>query len=113
MYNPHLPPRSAASTPPLSESDYQRLREEVAHELRYEMRKMGYQKLFTMALQGAILVFLAVILFLAARRYHDFMLWAVGLCLLLFGCLEFLDLEYLHSGHNWMDNFKSGKKRLH
>lgn len=86
----------------LSESDYARLRQDLAQDLKQEIRRAGHQHLFAMGLQALVLVFMAVVLFLSSDRHHDFMLWAVGICLLLFGMLEFLDLDYVQTGHHWL-----------
>lgn len=90
----------------LSESDYHRLRQDMAQQLRQELRRSGRQHYFAMGLHALVLVILAVLLFISSQRYHDFMLWAVGLCLLLFSALEFLDLDYVQGGRSWLDVFQ-------
>lgn len=98
-------PEASPQRPPLSEAEYQQLCQDVAQQLRKELRRSGRQHYFAMGMHALMLVFLAVILFVSSQRYHDFMLWAVGLCLLLFSALEFLDLDYIYAGHSWLDIF--------
>ena len=94
----------------LDEADYLRLQQDLVRELRQEVRRAGRQHLFAIGLHALVLVFLAVLLFLSSQRYHDFMLWTIGICLLLFGLLEFLDLDYAQSGHSWLDVLKGRPK---
>ncbi len=93
----------------LSEEEYLQLRQELAQQLRQELRRSGRQHYFAMGLHALVLIILAVLLFISSQRYHDFMLWAVGLCLLLFSALEFLDLDYVQGGRSWLDIFQSDK----
>ena len=103
-----LPPsgKTAKAFERLSEADYLRLREDLAREIKTEIRHSGRQHLFAMGLHALMMVFMAVILFVSSQRYHDFMLWAVGLCLLLFSLLEFLDIDYVQTGHGWLSFFQ-------
>lgn len=87
----------------LSESEYEHLRTELALQLKKELRRAGRQNMFVMGFQALIMIFLAVLLFFSARHYHDMMLWGIGLCLLLFSLMEFLDLDFVSSGHSWLD----------
>jgi len=91
----------------LTDTDYERLRQDLSQELKQEVRRTGRQYLLSLTLQAGTLVFLAVMLFVAARRYHDLMLWGIGLCLLLISAMQFLELEFLHSGQSWLDLFRS------
>lgn len=90
----------------LSDADYERLRQELATELRQEIRRAGHQHVLAIGLQALVLIFLATVLFLSSERHHDFMLWAVGICLLLFSALEFLDLDYVQTGHGWLGQMR-------
>lgn len=105
-----MPDMRSQSSPevssPLSEADYHRLRQDMAQQLRLELRRSGRQHYFAMGLHALVLIILAVLLFISSQRYHDFMLWAVGLCLLLFSALEFLDLDYVQGGRSWLDVFQ-------
>ncbi len=93
----------------LSEENYDRLKQEVAQELRIEIRRVRRQNLFAVGLQAIVLVIIAVLLFKASRQYHDLTLWAAGVCLLIFSSLDFLDLEYISTGRSWMDLFSKDK----
>ena len=102
-----LPTRpDSHSSAQLSEAEYVQLRQELVQQLGQELRRAGRQHFFAMGMHALVLILLAVILFISSQRYHDFMLWAVGLCLLLFSALEFLDLDYFHSGKSWLDIFQ-------
>lgn len=103
---------SSKQEPVLSEAEYTRLRHELSTQLRREVRRSGRQHMFAIGMQAALLVFFAVMLFLAARRYHDLMLWVVGFCLLIFACTHLLELDFLFSGHSWMDVFQRDKSSL-
>lgn len=92
--------------PHLSTAEYQRLRSELAVQLKSELRRSGQQQLFSMGIHALVMLFLAVLLFISSRRYHDLMLWAMGLCLLLFSLLEFMDLDFIQSGHSLFDVFR-------
>lgn len=85
----------------LNDRDYQQLRQELAQELKKELRRSGRQSMFALSLQASTLLFLAVLLFIGAQRYYDLMLWGIGLSLLLISMLQFLELEFLHSGRSW------------
>lgn len=98
-------PHQASTPSSLSESEYQRLRQDIAQELRQELRRAGRQHFFAVGFHALVLVIIAVILFLSSHHYQDLMLWAAGLCLLIFSALEFLDLEYSRSGTSWLDGF--------
>ena len=89
--------------PALSEADFEQLRQSLAQDLRSELRRMRRQSLFAMGLQALFQVVLAIILFKAARQSFDVGLWIVGVCLLVFASLHFLDMEYTSSGRSWMD----------
>ncbi|MGV3525936.1 MAG: hypothetical protein ACO1RX_17055 [Candidatus Sericytochromatia bacterium] len=101
-----------SNSSPLSAAEYAQLRADLSLELRAELRQSGRQHFFAMGLHALVLVLLAVLLFISARRYHDIMLWGVGFCLMLFSLLEFLDLEYLYSGQTWLEWFKKNPSRL-
>jgi len=96
---------------PLSETEYQRLRAELSLQLKQELRRTGQQHLFAIGIHALTMLFLAVILFVASRKYHDLMLWAVGVSLLLFSLLEFMDLDFLQSGHSLLDVFRRKPKQ--
>lgn len=100
--SPITPRPSAARLESLSETDYQRLKQELAEDLKAEIRRAGNQHVFSIGLQALTLIFMAVVLFLSSERYHDFMLWAVGICLLLFSVLQFLDLDFAQTNHSWL-----------
>ena len=93
--------------PSLNNQDYQHLRQEIAEELKQELRRSARQSMMALSIQACTLLFLAVLLFIGARRYYDLMLWGVGLSLLVISMLQFLELEYLHSGRSL---FKAHKK---
>lgn len=110
-----MAPDDAPPTAPpaqLSAAEYAQLRADLSAELRAELRQSGRQHFFALGLHALVLVLLAVLLFISARRYHDIMLWGVGFCLMLFSLLEFLDLEYLYSGQTWLEWFKKSPPRL-
>lgn len=104
-------PHSSEKMTHLSESDYLRLRKELSVQLRREVRRSGRQHMFAIGLQAALMVFFSVMLFIGARRYHDMMLWAIGFCLLVLASLNFLELDFLFSGHSWMDIFQRKKSK--
>ena len=85
----------------LSDADYQRLRQDLSKELR----RLGRQHFMAIGVHALAMSVLAVVLFLSSQKYHDLMLWAVGLCLLLFSAIELLDLDYRQSGKSWLDVF--------
>lgn len=90
------------SDPPrLNDRDYQQLRQEIAQELKKELRRSARHSLLALSIQASTLLFLAVLLFIGARRYYDLMLWGIGLSLLIVSMLQFLELEFLHSGRSW------------
>lgn len=62
-----------------------------------ELYKVKAQRALYMALHAFSLCLFAVVLFFDARRYHDITLWAIGVCLLLFGLIEFIELDFLTS----------------
>lgn len=97
---------NADTSPPLSEADLQQLHTQLSEDLRSELRRTHRQSLFSMGLQAITQVVLAVILFKVSRQYMDFTLWAVGVCLLVFSSLQFLEIEYISTGRSWMDIFE-------
>lgn len=97
-----ITPRASAAQPSLNETDYQRLKQELAEDLKTEIRRAGNQHVFSIGLQALTLIFMAVVLFLSSERYHDFMLWSVGICLLLFSVLQFLDLDFAQTNPTWL-----------
>lgn len=90
----------------LSETDFQQLQTQLSDDLRLELRRVHRQSLFSVGLQAIAQVVLAVILFKASRQYMDVTLWAVGVCLLVFSSLQFLEIEYISTGRSWMDIFE-------
>ena len=62
-----------------------------------EFYKVTAQRALYMALHAFALCLFAVVLFFDARRYHDVTLWGIGVCLLLFGLIEFIELDFLTS----------------
>lgn len=96
-------------SPALSEADFQQLHTQISDDLRSELRRVHRQSLFSVGLQAIAQVALAVVLFKASRQYMDFTLWAVGVCLLVFSCLQFLEIEYISTGRSWLDIFEKSK----
>lgn len=90
----------------LSEEDLHKLQVHLGQQLGRELRHVRRQSLFATGLQAIVLVALAIILFKASRQYFDFTLWGVGVCLLVFASLQFLDIEFIASGRSWMDIFE-------
>lgn len=64
--------------------------------IQAEFHKVSLQHSFYLGLMACALCVFAVVLFLNARYYHDLTLWGVGLCLLVFGLIQFLELEFAH-----------------
>jgi len=90
----------------LSPEQYQRLEQRLLKEIRRAQR----QNIFVMGLQGVVMVVLAILIFRVSRQYHDFSLWAIGICLLIFALLHFLDMEFFSTGRSWMDLFSREDK---
>jgi len=107
MLNSHAD--TGAQPPSLSEADYQRLRADLSLEIKQEAQRLGHQQMFMVGIHALVLAFLAVILFLSSRRYHDIMIWAVGISLLIFSGLEFLQLKDLQNEENWLLQFLKPK----
>ncbi len=108
---PMLPskPSPISQAPPLAEADYQRLRHDLGNDIKQEAQRLAHQQLFIVGIHALMLAFLAVVLFLSSRRYHDMMLWAVGISLLVFSGLEFLHLKDLQNEENWLLQFLKPK----
>lgn len=90
----------------LSEQDLQKLQAHLCQHMGRELRHVRRQSLFASGLQAIAMVGMAVILFKASRQYFDLTLWGVGVCLLVFASLQFLDIEFIASGRSWMDIFE-------
>jgi len=81
-------------------------------ELKREIYRISWQQRIYMALNAFLLVFFGMILFLSAKKYHDLTLWGVGVCLMIFALIEFLDLDFRSSGHAILDPIlKADEKR--
>lgn len=107
--NPMIPSTQDPHLPALSEADYLRLRNDLSTEIRGEAQRLANQQMFTVGIHALMLAFLAVVLFLSSRRYHDMMLWAVGISLLVFSGLEFLLFKDLQNEENWLLQFLKPK----
>ncbi len=103
MYSPLPPDDSLPSNTALSEADYAYLLSHLEGRLKHEMRAFFRQRTLYLVLQGFSLLIFSVVLFLNAQRYHSPVIWAIGVCLMLFSLIEFLELDSQTSGKGFLD----------
>ncbi|MBT9544799.1 MAG: hypothetical protein IV090_05370 [Candidatus Sericytochromatia bacterium] len=103
MYSPLPPGDSLPPDTALSEADYAYLLTHLEGRLKHEMRAFFRQRTLYLVLQGFSLLIFSVVLFLNAQRYHSPVIWAIGVCLLLFSLIEFLELDSQTSGKGVLD----------
>ena len=77
----------------LNDSDYERLRQSLEHSLRQELLELSRRHRFHLALSGFALLLFAVALFLNAQRYQSPVIWVIGICLLIFSLIDFLEID--------------------
>lgn len=105
MYSP-LPPAQNEPLPrdtALSEADYAYLLTHLEGRLKNEMRTFFRQRTLYLVIQGFALLIFSVVLFVNAQRYHNPVIWVIGICLLLFSLIEFLELDNHTSGKGVLD----------
>jgi hypothetical protein len=103
MYSPLPPGDSLPPDTALSEADYAFLLTHLEGRLKNEMRAFFRQRTLYLVLQGFSLLIFSVVLFLNAQRYHSPVIWAIGVCLMLFSLIEFLELDSQTSGKGFLD----------
>lgn len=103
MYSP--PPHRDALPPgtSLSEADYAHLLSHLEGRLKRDLRSFFRQRTLYLVLQAFSLLIFSVVLFLNAQRYHSPVIWAIGVCLLLFSLIEFLELDHQTSNKGILD----------
>jgi hypothetical protein len=77
----------------LTDHEYEQLRQSLEQTLRRELQEISRRHRFHLALSGCALLLFAIVLFLNAQRYHSPIIWVVGVCLMIFSLIDFLELE--------------------
>ncbi|MGE3726360.1 MAG: hypothetical protein AB7I41_12460 [Candidatus Sericytochromatia bacterium] len=103
MYLPPPPGDPLPRETVLSEADYAHLISHLEGRLKRDMRAFFRQRILYLVLQAFSLLIFSVVLFLNAQRYHSPVIWAIGVCLLLFSLIEFLELDSQTSGKGVLD----------
>jgi hypothetical protein len=93
----------ASSSFGLTQAEYSHLLMTLEKRLSQDMHSFAQQHTVYLILQSVALLSFAVVLFLNAQRYHSPVIWGVGVCLLLFSLIAFLELDLRTSGKGIVD----------
>ena len=85
---------------PLKEHDYEQLRQSLEQSLRRELLELSRRHRFHLALSGFSLLLFAVVLFLNAQRYQSPVIWVIGVCLMIFSLIDFLEIDAQSTGQS-------------
>lgn len=84
---------------------------ELSEALRKELYRISWQQRLYLSLNAFALIIFSVVLFTSAQRYQDLTLWGIGVCLMLFALLQFLELDFRFTGHSVLDYFNKSQRK--